>query len=109
MDADGILEAIDYGARECDFTQRYWTLDPVDGTKGFLRHDQYVVALALIEHGRPVLGVLGCPNLPCDLRSPEQGKGCLLTAVKGLPFQIIDGLIHIGATAIKFGSMNMTD
>jgi 3'(2'), 5'-bisphosphate nucleotidase len=43
---------------------RYWTLDPIDGTKGFLRGDQYAIALALIEDGDVVLGVLGCPNLP---------------------------------------------
>ena len=43
--------------------ERYWTLDPIDGTKGFLRGDQYAVALGLIEHGRLKLGVLGCPNL----------------------------------------------
>jgi 3'(2'), 5'-bisphosphate nucleotidase len=43
---------------------RFWTLDPIDGTKGFLRGDQYAIALALIEHGEVVLGVLGCPNLP---------------------------------------------
>lgn len=43
---------------------RYWTLDPIDGTKGFLRGDQYAIALALIEDGEVVLGALGCPNLP---------------------------------------------
>ena len=42
---------------------RFWCLDPVDGTKGFLRGDQYAIALALIQDGRPVLGVLGCPRL----------------------------------------------
>ena len=42
---------------------RWWTLDPVDGTKGFLRGGQYAVALALVEDGEVVLGVLGCPNL----------------------------------------------
>src|SRR4029453_15089164 len=30
---------------------RFWTLDPIDGTKGFVRGDQYAVALALIEGG----------------------------------------------------------
>lgn len=40
------------------------TLDPVDGTKGFLRNDQYAVALGLVQDGRVVLGVLGCPCLP---------------------------------------------
>jgi 3'(2'), 5'-bisphosphate nucleotidase len=41
----------------------YWALDPVDGTKGFLRGDQYAVALGLVSSGRPVVGVLGCPGL----------------------------------------------
>ena len=45
-------------------SDRYWTLDPIDGTKGFLRGDQYAIALALIEGGEVVLGALGCPNLP---------------------------------------------
>jgi 3'(2'), 5'-bisphosphate nucleotidase len=78
-----ILHAIDYGAAPCDFTQRYWTLDPIDGTKGFLRGDQYAVALALIEHGEPVLGVLGCPNLPVDEGDPEKGQGVLFVGIKG--------------------------
>lgn len=43
---------------------RFWVLDPVDGTKGFLRRMQYATALALIEDGEVILGVLGCPNLP---------------------------------------------
>ncbi|KAK1557020.1 hypothetical protein Q3G72_016285 [Acer saccharum] len=45
-------------------TGRFWALDPVDGTLGFVRGDQYAVALALFEDGEPVLGVLGCPNYP---------------------------------------------
>lgn len=43
---------------------RFWTLDPIDGTKGFIRGEQYAVALALIVDGEVVLGALGCPNLP---------------------------------------------
>jgi len=43
---------------------RFFTLDPVDGTKGFLRGGQYAIALALIEDGTPVLAALGCPHLP---------------------------------------------
>ena len=46
--------------------RRWWTLDPVDGTKGFLRNEQYAIALALVEDGEVVLGVMGCPNLPYD-------------------------------------------
>jgi 3'(2'), 5'-bisphosphate nucleotidase len=39
-------------------------LDPIDGTLGFVRGDQYAIALAMVENGEVVLGVLGCPNLP---------------------------------------------
>lgn len=41
----------------------FWALDPVDGTKGFLRNANYAIALAWIENGQPLLGVLGCPRL----------------------------------------------
>ncbi|KAG8386280.1 hypothetical protein BUALT_Bualt03G0132600 [Buddleja alternifolia] len=43
---------------------QHWVLDPVDGTLGFVRGDQYAVALAMIDNGEVVLGVLGCPNYP---------------------------------------------
>ncbi len=73
-----ILDSIDLGNGQSG--ERFWTLDPIDGTKGFLRGQQYAVALSLIEHGQPVLGVLGCPNLPYE----EGGQpGTLAYAVKG--------------------------
>jgi 3'-phosphoadenosine 5'-phosphosulfate (PAPS) 3'-phosphatase len=72
-DADSILSAIDRGAAEP--SRSFWTLDPIDGTKGFLRGQQYCVSLALIEEGRPVLGVLGCPNLPIPLYWAIAGEG----------------------------------
>ncbi len=64
--ADDVLAAIDRGAgREVGPT--YWTLDPIDGTKGFLRGGQYAVSLCHVVDGDPDFGVLGCPNL-----SPNQ-------------------------------------
>ncbi len=57
---------------------RAWILDPVDGTKGFLRGGQYAVALALAVNGRVELGVLGCPNLAAG-----NEKGCLFIARRG--------------------------
>jgi 3'(2'), 5'-bisphosphate nucleotidase len=62
---------------------RFWTLDPVDGTKGFLRAEQYAVALALIEQGEVRLGVLGCPNLADGHHADPLGPGSLLAAVRG--------------------------
>ena len=78
-----ILAAIDHGSYAGGPTGRHWTLAPIDGTKGFLRGDQYAVALALIENGEVVLGVLGCPNLPVDANDPDGKRGCLFIAVRG--------------------------
>src|SRR5512134_1994524 len=52
-----VLSWIDRGRAHADGA-RFWTLDPIDGTKGFLRGEQYAVALALIEHGEVVVGLL---------------------------------------------------
>ena len=60
-----VLDAIDLGGHDGSGSS-YWTLDPIDGTKGFLRGGQYAVSLALIENGEVILGVLGCPNLSAD-------------------------------------------
>ncbi|HDD25005.1 MAG TPA: 3'(2'),5'-bisphosphate nucleotidase [Chloroflexi bacterium] len=62
---------------------RFWTLDPIDGTKGFLRNDQYAIALALIEDGKVQLGVLGCPALPVRLDEPDGPTGVIFVAVRG--------------------------
>lgn len=63
---EGVYTWIDHGtARE--YTDRFWTVDPIDGTKGFVRGDQYAIALALIEQGIPQVAALCCPHLPSDL------------------------------------------
>lgn len=79
--ADSVCEWIDRGSNEAPAT--YWTLDPVDGTKGFLRKDQYAVALALVENGRVVLGALGCPELEEGVRPAKGGAGSILLAARG--------------------------
>ena len=75
--AAAVLDWIDRGAAD-GRSARYWTLDPIDGTKGFLRGEQYAVALALLEDGEVKLGVLGCPNLP----DGSGGQGALFAAVR---------------------------
>jgi len=77
-----VLAWIDRGGWTPDgSTRSYWTLDPIDGTKGFLRGEQYAIALALIENGRVTLGVLGCPNLIAADGAVE--VGVLMTAARG--------------------------
>lgn len=73
-----------------DFSQRrqwhrYWLVDPLDGTREFLaRTGDFTINIALIDHHRPVLGVLyqplervayvGIPGLQADCYR-ESGKG----------------------------------
>lgn len=66
---DAVIAAVDAGNHDAS-ASRYWTLDPIDGTKGFLRGGQYAMALALIDRGTVVCGALGCPNLAPDMAAP---------------------------------------
>ncbi|PHT56105.1 hypothetical protein CQW23_04591 [Capsicum baccatum] len=65
---DSVLKAIDRGGKDaCSFGPNpatYWVLDPIDGTRGFVKGVEalYVVALALVVEGQIVLRVMGCPN-----------------------------------------------
>ena len=62
----------------------FWALDPVDGTRGFLRGGQYAVALGLIVDGKVEVGVLACPHLPVDVAGHADGaKGVLFSAERG--------------------------
>jgi len=78
-----VFSAIDRCNHNGGPSGRFWVIDPVDGTKGFLRGDQYAIALALIEDGDVVLGVLGCPNFPLDLDRPDGSRGCIFISIKG--------------------------
>ena len=79
--AETVCEWIDRGSGEVG--PNFWTLDPIDGTKGFLRRDQYAIALAYIVDGTVQLGVLGCPNLPYQLNDKDAERGCLFVAIRG--------------------------
>ena len=84
-----VLDWIDYGnGKVC---RKFWTLDPIDGTKGFLRQDQYAIALALIEDGEVKLGIMGCPALSFGEETgyifvAERGKGSYKMPLSGGEF-----------------------
>lgn len=51
---------IDYAIRKT--WDRYWLVDPLDGTRGFIRRDaSFCVNIALIENQKPILGVIYAP------------------------------------------------
>lgn len=84
---DAILEWID-GGDAAPSGERFWTLDPVDGTRGFLGGGRYAVALALVDRGEVVLGGLACPGVTLGAAAggPAHGSrsdGLLAVAVRG--------------------------
>lgn len=80
--AEEILSALDRGDWPGGSKRRFWVLDPIDGTRGFIKKEQYAIALALIENGEVVLGLLGCPHM--------YQKGALLSATKGEGAYLLD-------------------
>lgn len=77
-----ICDWIDRGGLH-EYRNRFWTLDPIDGTKGFLRKEQYAISLALIVNGRIRIGVLGCPNMSATSTDADSPVGVLAWAVEG--------------------------
>jgi 3'(2'), 5'-bisphosphate nucleotidase len=78
---DDVLGWIDRGDAD-GHSERFWTLDPIDGTKGFVRGDQYALALALVVEGCIEVGVLGLPNF-APVSGASQVKGLLVAAERG--------------------------
>lgn len=91
---ESMLDIIDQGNSPGGPKGRIWALDPIDGTKGFLRGGQYAVCLGLIVDGDVKVGAIGTPNLPVDNNATidastgaNQGgssaNGVLFSAVEG--------------------------
>jgi 3'(2'), 5'-bisphosphate nucleotidase len=77
---DDPLPVISEEARACDWDvrrhwERYWLVDPLDGTREFVkRNGEFTVNIALIERHRPVLGVVLAP-VTGDAYVAEHGGG----------------------------------
>jgi len=56
---------------------KYWLVDPLDGTKEFIKKNgEFTVNIALIENGRPIMGVVYAPvlgNVYCGTLDVERG------------------------------------
>lgn len=90
---DELLDVIDRGNSQGGEKGRIWALDPIDGTKGFIRGGQYAICLALIIDGEVMLGAMACPNLKydgpddvqksVDLSNSGDTNGVLMSAIAG--------------------------
>ncbi|MBQ4839237.1 MULTISPECIES: 3'(2'),5'-bisphosphate nucleotidase CysQ [Pseudoalteromonas] len=57
-------ESADISWQERQTWQRYWLVDPIDGTKEFIKKNgEFTVNIALIEQGTPTMGVVYAPAL----------------------------------------------
>ncbi|MEX2123792.1 MAG: 3'(2'),5'-bisphosphate nucleotidase CysQ [Woeseia sp.] len=94
--------------------QRYWLVDPLDGTREFVkRNGEFTVNIALIDHHRPVLGVVhvpvmgktyvGCEGRGAELRSADGERHPIHIAVESAnPVRVVGSRSHRGASLDAF-------
>ena len=105
VDKSNLFSSIDIGNQEPnDF---FWTLDPIDGTKGFLRGDQFAIALALIKNGEVVLGILGCPSI--SFENDDAPDGYLFYGVKGKGANILNVSTNVDHAISVSKNLNFED
>ncbi len=67
--------------------ERVIVVDPIDGTRGFARGDRnWCVAVALVERGRPIIGIVHAPASG-DTYTACLGEG---TKLNGVPIMVAD-------------------
>ena len=70
--------------------QRYWLVDPLDGTKEFIkRNGEFTVNIALIEQGKPIMGVVYAPALGV-MYSAAEGKAWKEEGGEKQPIHVLD-------------------
>ena len=80
------------GFAGADAEGRYWLVDPLDGTKEFIkRNGEFTVNIALIENGKPVLGVVVAPVLEVSYLA-ARGVGAFKVDAQGehSPIRVAD-------------------
>lgn len=94
--------------------QRYWLIDPLDGTREFVnRNGEFTVNVALIEGHRPVLGVVhvpvlgrtytGCEGYGAELRAADGTRTPIRVAIESAsPVRVVGSRSHRGASLDAF-------
>jgi myo-inositol-1(or 4)-monophosphatase len=92
----------------CRAAERFWLVDPIDGTRTFIAGKaEWVVGVALIEDGIPVASALMCP-VKGELFEAGQGQGSTLN---GKPIHVSDAhrldqsrVTRAGAVGLSLGA-----
>ncbi len=93
-------EGVELASVERRRWSRYWLIDPLDGTREFIEgRGEFTVNIALIDAGRPVLGVVYCPpHERLYVGSQDESLGSV-----GAFVQLDDGWQRLGGTAFAQG------
>ena len=84
-----VCEWIDHhGQSDAEYV---WVIDPIDGTKGFLRGGQFAVAIGVLRNREPWVGVLACPNLQVRPGSDDLGVLFVAARDRGTLRESLDG------------------
>ena len=88
LGATGIPVVGEEAAASGETGDRYWLVDPIDGTTNFMHGFPAVgVSIALIEDGGPVVGVVHAPFLG-ETYSASRGEGAWLARAHNPPFRL---------------------
>jgi 3'(2'), 5'-bisphosphate nucleotidase len=80
--------------------KKYWLVDPLDGTKEFIkRNGEFTVNIALIENGKPVLGVVYAPVLDTCYYGTRDGGAYVQRKIDAA--QPIQAKPHTTGTTVK--------
>ncbi|MBT8089913.1 MAG: 3'(2'),5'-bisphosphate nucleotidase CysQ [Gammaproteobacteria bacterium] len=89
---------------------RYWLIDPLDGTKEFVnRNGEFTVNVALVDNKRPVFGVVhvpvqnrtyvGCEGVGAELRDAGKAPRLIRVAARSRkPVRVVGSRSHRGAS-----------
>ena len=93
--------------------QRYWLIDPLDGTKEFVnRNGEFTVNIALIDSNRPIFGVvhvpvqdktyIGCEGRGSELRADGRSQKIRVASNSSAPVRIVGSRSHRGSSLDAF-------
>jgi 3'(2'), 5'-bisphosphate nucleotidase len=107
-------ESADLPFSERSGWRRYWLVDPLDGTREFIkRNGEFTVNIALVEDGVPILGVvhvpvsgisyLGCEGLGAFKQDPDGARRAIRVRRLGDgPVMVVGSRSHRGDSLNRF-------
>ncbi|WP_280235152.1 histidinol-phosphatase [Nocardia cyriacigeorgica] len=103
--ADSVLGE-EFGG-DAEFTGRQWVIDPIDGTKNFVRRvPVWATLIALLEDGVPVVGVVSAPALARRWWAAA-GSGAWSSFHPGAPKPItVSAVADLDSASLAFSSLS---